>query len=81
MVIENIGYMTDEKMRDFDVAQIVSSTPFLTRVIVRLFRRRFNNVTNRVVCRAYERGVINSPQMHFLAMQFDPTQDGVVGRM
>lgn len=75
------GYETDDKMRDLDIAQMVNTTPLLTRLLFRLHGRRFNRVASRVVLRAYERGVINSAQMHLLCSQFDPTQNGVVGRM
>ena len=70
-----------DKLDRLDVAQQVQTTPAVTRLVVRLFRRRFNAVANRILLRAYERGVINSKQMHFLAAQFDPTQDGVVGSL
>ena len=63
-----------------DMAQLRHiDRPWLTRLVVKLFARRFNRIASSVLCRAYERGVINSHQMHALAAQFDPTQRGVVG--
>lgn len=70
-----------DKLDKLDVAQMVQTTPLLTRLVVRLFARRFNRVASRIILRAYERGVINSQQMHVLCAQFDPTQAGVVGSL
>jgi len=74
-------YLEDRKMRDLDVAQIVSSEPRWRRVLLRVVRRQVNRVASRIVLRAYERGVINSHQMHHLCAQFDPTQNGVMGKL
>jgi hypothetical protein len=73
--------MQMNKEQALDVAQIVQTTPRLTRVIVRAFRRPLNRLIYRIVARAYERGQINSHQMHSLLAQFDPTQQGVFGQM
>jgi hypothetical protein len=70
-----------QKLRMIDAAQMASTTPAVTRWIVRLFARRFNHVASRVFSRAWERGVITSEQMHYLCAQFDPTQSGVVGML
>jgi|GEM_PF-5498233 len=70
-----------DKEQALDVAQIIQTTPPLTRVIVRAFRRPLNRLINRIIMRAYERNQINSHQMHVLLAQFDPTQQGVFGRM
>lgn len=52
----------------------------MTRLILRLFRRRLNaDLLSPVILRAYERGLINSHQMHALAHHFDPTQKGTIG--
>lgn len=69
-------------MDRLDVAQIVSSTPWHIRLLIRVFGREFNRrVAYRIIARACERGKINSHQMHLLLAQFDPTQNGVVGSM
>lgn len=70
-----------DKLQDLDVAQIIQTTPRLTRVIVRSFRRPLNHLICRIIMRFYERGQISSHQMHTLLAQFDPTQQGVFGRM
>lgn len=51
------------------------------RIILLWTRRVWNRLIARVLCRAYENGVINSHQLHVLAREFDPTQDGTVGRL
>lgn len=71
----------EDKMDRLDIAQIVNTTPWWTRIVVRLSRRQFNRVAYRIVARAYERGHVSSHQMHFLLAQFDPTQKGVVGSL
>ena len=43
--------------------------------------RRWNRLIARVLCRAYSDGVISSQQLHILTREFDPTQDGTVGRL
>ena len=53
----------------------------LNRLLLWMTRRRWNRVASRVLCQAYECGVINSAQMHLLAKEFDPTQNGLVGRL
>lgn len=76
------GRFTDmDKLEQLDVAQIVQTTPLVTRLVVRLFKRPIGRLANRIIARAYERGVINSRQLHILLKQFDPTQPGVVGSM
>ncbi len=47
----------------------------LTRAILRITHRLWNRQISRLLCRAYERRVIDSKQMHALAAMFDPTQD------
>lgn len=49
--------------------------------ILRVTARRWNRLIAHVLCRAYSHGVINSHQLHVLAREFDPTQDGTVGRL
>lgn len=71
----------EDKLEKLDVAQIVHTTPVGTRLIVRLFRRPLNRLIYRIIARAYERGVINSHQLHALLAQFDPTQRGVFGSL
>jgi len=64
----------------FDGPQMAQTTPQFTRFLLRLFARRLNrDVFYRVLARGYERGVINSAQLHTLHSQFDPTQNGLVG--
>lgn len=71
----------EDKMDKLDVVQIVQTTPLVTRIVWRLFARRLNVFVYRIIARAYERGKINSTQMHLLLAQFDPTQRGVVGSL
>lgn len=70
-----------DKLQEMDIAQIIHTTPLATRLIVRLFRRPLNRLVYRIIARFYERGQINSHQLHMLLAQFDPTQQGVFGRM
>lgn len=51
------------------------------RLIMRCTRRCWNRLIARVLCRAYQHGIINSHQLHVLTREFDPTQDGTVGRL
>lgn len=44
------------------------------RMILRLTHRLWNRRISALLCRAYERRVIDSKQMHILAAMFDPTQ-------
>jgi hypothetical protein len=53
----------------------------INRLILWATRRRWNRVASRVLCQAHECGVIDSRQFHILAKEFDPTQDGLVGRL
>lgn len=72
-------------MADFDaldVRDLVERTPLMTRILVRVFRRRLNrDVFSPLVNRAYERGVISSHQLHVIHHQMDPTQRGFVGQL
>ena len=49
-----------------------------TRIVLRLTHRLWNRQISRILCRAYEQGIINSKQLHLLAAAFDPTQDHIV---
>ena len=51
------------------------------RLFFRLTARRWNAVIASTICQHYEAGVITSEQMHMLAHEFDPSQQGRVGRM
>ena len=71
-----------DKLDDLDVAQLVSRMPWWFRFAVRSIRRPLNRwLFYPVLGRAYERGKINNAQLHVLHAQFDPTQDGVIGRV
>jgi hypothetical protein len=50
-------------------------------MILRSTCRRWNAIISKVLCRAYARGIINSQQLHILAKEFDPTQNGYVSRI
>lgn len=63
----------------FDAPQMFQTTPGWTQFVFWLFGRRINALVARVLCRAHERGLINSYQLHTLLAQFDPTQRGIVG--
>lgn len=52
---------------------------WLTRLLFKVFASRINRVASMILCRAYERNIIGSHQLHVLAAQFDPTQRGCVG--
>jgi sterol desaturase/sphingolipid hydroxylase (fatty acid hydroxylase superfamily) len=57
-------------------------TPWLTRMLMRVFRRRLNrDVLSRLMNRCYERGVINSHQLHAIHHHMDPTQSGYIGKL
>ncbi len=62
------------------LALLLGRTNRMSNVILRLTHRVWNREISRLLCRAYERGVINSQQLHTLAGMFDPTQDHAVGR-
>lgn len=42
--------------------------------ILRKTHKIWNAQISRILCRAYEEGVINSLQLHYLSARFDPTQ-------
>lgn len=49
---------------------------------LRLTARLWNRwIICRVLLRAHEAGVVNSQQLHLLTKEFDPTQNGTVGRL
>jgi hypothetical protein len=56
-------------------------TAWIDGWILRLTARRWNRLIARVLCRAYSDRVITSKQLHILTREFDPTQDGTVGRL
>jgi len=47
---------------------------FLVWLVLRLTHRIWNRRISRILCHAYNRGVINSEQLHELTSRFDPTQ-------
>lgn len=59
----------------------VSLKNWWNRLVLRMTARRWNCLVSRVLCRAYEHGLLNSEQLHLLAKEFDPTQRGTVGRL
>ena len=72
--------MMQAEFDKLDAPQMAQTTSRMTRWIIRLFGRRLNReIFSRVCNRAYERGVINSHQLHEIHHQFDPTQDGLIG--
>ena len=44
------------------------------KYILRWTHRLWNREISRILCRAHERGVVNSEQLHILTSYFDPTQ-------
>jgi len=67
---------------DRDAVDLKNRMRPLTRVVLRVFGRRLNrDLFYPVLGRAYERGVINSHQLHALHHHFDPTQSGAVGQV
>ncbi len=65
-----------------DATDLVQRMPMLTRVLLKVFRRRLNrDLFSPLLCRAYERSEITSHQLHALHHHFDPTQTGVIGKV
>ena len=62
-----------------DCAELACRQPWTVKLLIRLFGRLINRFASSVILRAYERGVINSHQLHSILKMFDPTQDGAVG--
>lgn len=52
----------------------------IDRVIFKLTARRWNRLISMILCRHYERGTINSAQLHTLTAEFDPTQKAAAER-
>lgn len=52
----------------------------MKRLIMKATARWWNAVISLVLCRAQSKGIIDSRQLHILAREFDPTQDGYVMR-
>jgi hypothetical protein len=46
----------------------------MSKLILRLTHRIWNREISRLICYAYEKGHINSEQMHILTSWFDQTQ-------
>lgn len=46
----------------------------MKKLILHITHRLWNQRISVMLCRAYERGHINSEQLHKLAAMFDPTQ-------
>jgi hypothetical protein len=46
----------------------------MSKIILKLTHRLWNREISRILCRAYEDGVINSHQLHAMTAKFDPTQ-------
>jgi len=46
----------------------------MTKLILRITHRIWNRRISALLCRACDRGTINSYQLHELAAMFDPTQ-------
>lgn len=51
----------------------------MRKYVLRWTHRLWNREISRLLCRAYERRVITSEQLHILAGMFDPTQRHEVG--
>lgn len=47
---------------------------WLRRFVLRRTHRLWNRRISAILCRAYQKRVINSEQLHVLAAKFDPTQ-------
>jgi hypothetical protein len=46
----------------------------MAKLILKITHRLWNRRISAVLCRAYERGQIDSRQLHQLTAQFDPSQ-------
>jgi len=46
----------------------------MRNIVLRITHRTWNTAINRILCRAYSDGHINSHQLHILTAKFDPTQ-------
>jgi hypothetical protein len=46
----------------------------MRKLVLWVTHRVWNREISRLICYAYEKGHINSAQMHILASWFDPTQ-------
>lgn len=79
MPVESSGYWPSYTFDKFDAPQMAQTTPLRYRIFVKVFGTPINRVVARVLARGYERGVINSVQLHSLAAMFDPTQLGLIG--
>ncbi len=65
-----------------DPKDLIGKMSPVTRLLLHVFRRRLNHeLMSPFLCRAHERGVINSHQMHEMAKHFDPTQKGLIGQL
>lgn len=61
---------------------VVSRASWVTRLLLRTFARRLNReVFSPTLNRLHETGRIDSRVLHEAHRHFDPTQDGVVGRL
>jgi len=53
----------------------------MLRILIRkMTHKLWNSEISRLLCQAYNRGIINSKQLHILAALFDPTQNHKVDR-
>lgn len=67
---------------DLDANDIVQRMSFWTRAVLWAFGARLNReLFYPVLGRCHERGMINSRVLHCVHHHFDPTQNGVVGRI
>jgi hypothetical protein len=48
--------------------------PYMKQLILKITHRMWNREISRILCRAYEKQIINSYQLHELLAKFDPTQ-------
>lgn len=46
----------------------------IERLVLRWTHRLWNRRISTILCRAYDKRIINSEQLHELAAKFDPTQ-------
>jgi hypothetical protein len=46
----------------------------MKQLILKITHRMWNREISRILCRAYEKQIINSYQLHELLAKFDPTQ-------
>lgn len=73
--------LRDAMLSPYPVFRLPVHLTWRQRLLCRLTRRAWNTVASTILCRAKEQGIITSGQLHVLAREFDPTQQGTVSRL